>query len=80
MRHGDVGADEAGAGQRANRLGEELGRHRQQLVAPAVEAERGERGGVDRRRAAVGDGPAEDAEAPQHLVGELPPLRARAWL
>ena len=44
VRDRDVGADEAGRRQRPHGLLEQLGRQRQQLVAPAAQAERRERG------------------------------------
>ena len=65
------------AGQGAHGLGEELGRDRQALVAPAVEPDRAQRGVVHRRRAAVGDRPAEDAE-PGQAQGPTPPRRSTA--
>ena len=47
------------------------------MVAPFLEAERGERRLVHGRGAAVVNGPAEDA-GQRHVVGELPPFAARA--
>ena len=60
VRDRDVDASKAGRRQRQHRLVEELGRHRQQLVMPAVGEPHGlQRGVLDRRRAAVRDRPAE---------------------
>ena len=62
VRDRHVRADESGLRKRAYGLVEELGRDREPLVAEPLQAERGERGLVHRRRAAVSDRPAEDAE------------------
>ena len=78
VRDRDVGAGEARAGQGAHGLGEELGRR----PAGAGSASRSsptaaQRGVVHRRRAAVGDRPAEDAE-PGQAQGPTPPRRSTA--
>ena len=78
---GDVDAAKAACGKRAHRLGEHLGSQRELDVAPVVEADSGQGGVVDVRRARVRDGPAGDAEPcrdPQHFDGERPPALARA--
>ena len=64
------------AAERAHGLREQLGRDGQQLIAPALHPERGERRVVHRRRAAVGDGPAEHAQARHHFLqtGGCPPF------
>ncbi len=73
-------------GSAANGLVEELGRHGQQLVGPAVEPGFAQRRALHRGRAAVADRPAEHAQArhrmaiPQQFLGFLPPLAARAAL
>ena len=82
-------------GERARGLGEQRRRHRQALVAPVVHPERGERRVVHRRRAAVRDRPAEDAERGASLAcarqgacrsagarrcARPPPCRRRRWL
>ena len=77
VRDRDVRAAVAGSRQRADGLGEELGRDRQLHVTP-VEPERLERRVVDRGRAAVPDRVAQDADQRQHSVGDFPPCAARS--
>ena len=57
-----VGAGEPGAGEGRDGFGEQLGGHGQELIAPLAQAGSGQRRILDRRRAAVGDRPAQDAE------------------
>ena len=79
VRDRHVRAAVARGRQRAHGLGEQLGRDRQLHVAP-VEPERLERRVVDRGRAAVPDGVAQDAGERQHSVGDCPPCAARSAL
>ena len=72
VRDRDVGAAEPRPPEGRGGLGEQLRRNRQPLVVPVVHPERGEGGVVDRRRAAVRDRPAEDAEAHHHLPACAP--------
>ena len=55
-------ADEAGPREGGHRLVEQVGRHRKQLVAPALHRQRPEGGLVHGRRAAVAHRPAQDAD------------------
>jgi len=83
VRDRDVRAVKARAGKPRHDVGEELWRRGEVLVAPVGEAQRRERRAVHARRAAVGDRPAEDAEArhlgraAQHREGALPPSSSR---
>src|SRR3954453_772716 len=71
-----VEADEPRRRHRRDGLGERVRLDRDRLVGElAVEPDRGERGVLHRRRAAVGDRPADDREAPQ-AHGPTPPSRS----
>ena len=71
VRDRDVDAAEARGRQRPDGLGEQLRRQRQALVAPVVQAERGERRVVHLRRARVRHRPPAHAEAGHFPSREL---------